>query len=526
MTKLQSELFLHPPVLPSSRIGRQYAVPAHFDLLVCALLVIVLIPVFLETGVKMSFAMPLALLIGLSCRKFFQIAFNQKETDIFSPATLVSAYFLAYFALRGFYLASVPFVKRVGNNSYDDYLVTAMWCACAGFVAFSFGHNNGVGKQLLRRLPVTRMSWPRSVPVLRILIVLVIGLACQYYLFKTGQVVGNFQNPSFQRNPPPGMVVLLVGLIDQATIVTLLFLFLTAKAAQKPATWLLLGACIFALVLRLAITGGKQAMIQPLLEATIVIHYGWRRLKLWELVAIGLPTLVMAFGIVNYYRFSVVGTRGSPKSFEDLVSRVSDTSTLLSSKSSNSSRRSALDQMVDRNAGLDSLALVMKYTPRPFGYAYGKDVIKIPITFIPRQLWKNKPVNMPSFVFEQTYMGEPPNFDGFSSVHLISDFYRNFSLIGLLAGMFAFGAILRAFYLFCDPSPGHGAGIFLFAIVFPDVIHSLEQDIGTAIVYAMRLALLAIVVAVFLGVKFQKKRAIRLPLLSVASQRDVQQAIA
>src|SRR5258708_16159437 len=111
---------------------------------------------------------------------------------------------------------------------------------------------------------------------------------------------------------------------------------------------------------------------------------------------------------------------------------------------------------------------------------------------------------MPSAEFEHTYMREPSYFNGMSSIHLIGDLYKNFSWPGVLCGMFLFGVFLRFFYLFCSPRVKNATGLFLYAALFPEIIHSLEADVGYAIIIVSRATALAIVVAIFLGARFRR----------------------
>jgi len=468
-----------------------------------AALALALIPAFIQLGFRTSYAIPLSLLIGLASQHLFRLVFNSRSTDLFQPASLVCAYFLSHFALRAFYLAAVPFTARIGRNPYDDYLEIALWSACAGFIAFSVGSGSQIARAWGRRLHSAGLAWPQNVPSYRILAMLVISLACLAYMFNNGQVVGNFGNRDFQNHPPPGIVILLENLVDLAWIAALIGLTIPGRKARKSEAWLLLGLCMLVMGARLAVTGGKIALIEPMLEAALVIHYGTRRFRIWEMLAIGLPTLLLAFGIVNFYRFVVVGSRGSPKSVQDLVSRVSTASDLLTAKGGPAQKRSALDQMVERDAGVDALALVMKYTPHPFPFYYGTHLVQVPLTFMPRQLWKDKPIDLPSVVFETTYLGESIDYNGFSSIHLISDMYRNFAMFGILGGMFLFGVVAWTFYLFCSPSRQNPAGIFIYAALFPEIIHSLEADLGNTLVNLIRLGLLVAVAAAFLGVRYR-----------------------
>jgi hypothetical protein len=494
-------------IAPSGKaVGRRAIAEGQttLDLLASASLAVVLVPVLLYFGIRLPVAAPLSILLALTGQHLLRAAFNSGRLDLFSPLTLVAGYFALYFVMRSLYLCTVPFLTRLGRNPYDDYLPAALWCACVGYLSFLAGFGSNAAKTWKRHLPVATHQLPPALPASRLLFLILLGLGSLAYLFKIGVAVGNYGNLEFQRNPPPGVVLLLANLLDLSWVVICVYLVVPSKKSRRWETWSLLGISLGILGLKLAISGGKVALIQPLMEAGIVIHYGKRRFRLWEALILGVPSLMLAFGAVNFYRFVVVGRSGSPKTLSDIVSRISSAATMLNSNQVARAQPSALEQMVDRNAGTDALALIMKYTPHPFPYALGRPWLQIPMTFVPRQIWKNKPINIPSAEFEATYMGLPSNYNGFSSMQLIGDLYRNFSWAGALGGMFFLGALLRLFYLFCSPSRANTAGLFLYAALFPEVIHSLESDAGYAVINVSRIAALAIVVAIFLGARFRR----------------------
>jgi len=497
-----------------------------FDWLASAALIVLLVPLFLYRDMALPVAVPLSLLIALISRHVFRLILAPGGSDVFFPTTLIVGYFAIDFAARAFYLSTVQFFPRIGVNPYDDYIPAALWCACVGYVAFLCGIRSGSAKRWVRHLPVVTQQWSSTFPTVRLLLLILVGLGSLVYLFKMGVVVGNYSNVSFQRNPPPGLIVLLENLIDLSFAAICVILIAPAKKSNRVFAWPLLGITLGILCIKIAVSGGKVALIQPLLEAVLVVHYAKRRFRVWELVAIGIPALMLTFGIINFYRFVVVGHHGSPKSLADVISRVSSASDLLTSKHGTSGQPPALEQMVDRNAGTDALAIIMKYTPQPFPYAVGKPWLQIPLTFIPRQIWKNKPINIPSAEFESTYLGLSTHFNGFSSIHLIGDLYRNFSFVGVLGGMFLVGVLLRLFYLFCSPSRENRVGVFLYAALFPEIIHSFESDAGYGFINVSRIAALAIVVAIFLGARFQNIRRLRLiqeSLVADASRRPAAQ---
>ena len=483
----------------------------NFDLLASTSLALLLVPALLYFDFSVAVALPLAVLIGLTSQPLFRLAFSPDRSDVFLPTVLFAVYFLIYFALRSFYLLTTPFFDRVGHNPYDDFIPAALWCACFGYIAFASGMASKIAQRWLRKLPAISDNWPRSLPAWRILFLMLVGLACVLYAFKIGAAVGDdYASREFRLNPPPGEVMLLRALIDMSWVAVCIFLVSPGRKSNRGLVWLLFSIALSILLVRLALEGGKEALIQPFFEAAIVFHYAKRRFRIWEMVIIGVPILMLAFGAVNFYRFVVVAQHGSPKNLADVISRVSTASDLLTSEHGAGTQESALEQMVERNAGADSLALIMKYTPHPFPYQYGQPWLEMPLTFIPRQIWKDKPVSQPTADFEFTYMGMPSSFNGFTSLHLIADLYRNFSFAGVLCGMFLFGVFLRFFYQFCAPCRENGTGLFLYAALLPQIIHCLESDAGWAMVSMFRAAALAIVAAVFLGARFRKVQRLKL----------------
>lgn len=494
--------------------------------LASAALALLLVPYFLSLRFAFAVALPLAILIGLTSHQVWRLILNPDRNDVLHPTTLVAAYFLLYFALRTYYLYAVPFFPRMGRNGYDDAIPAALWCACAGFVAFSLGMRSSIAKRWVKRVPAPSLRWSRGLPATRLLLLMLVGLGSLIYLFRIGQVVGNYQNLAFERNPPPGIVVLMENTCDLSWVAICVYLLAPVKKSRTGIVWLLFGLSVCILGVKLAISGGKVSLIQPLMEAAIVFHYCKRRFRIWELVIVGVPVVVLAFGVVNFYRFVVVGRHGAPKSVSDVVSRVSMASDLMKEQRGTVGQQSALEQMVERDAGTDALALFIKYTPHPFPYSYGIHWLQLPLTFIPRQIWKSKPIDMPSAEFESTYMGEHIGYNGFSSMHLIGDMYRNFSWPGAVAGMFILGVFLRFFYLFSSPGPDNHSGLFLYAALFPEILHALESDAGFALIEVTRSALLAICVALFLGQRFaQFGRAQSTPRRTAVVRRNNRVAI-
>ena len=487
--------------------------PQHFrpslKVISVALLALILFSAFLVVGMDFSIALPLSILLGLTGEPFIELMVTPLRVDLFAPRTLVAGYFMLYFGIRAIWLQFGNAI-RLGRNPYDDFLPAALWCACLGYISFAAGLAWNHGRNATLGFFKRELSWPRSIPQFRILTLLVIGLLGLLYLFSIGFVVGAGIADLSQK--PKAIAIFMETLLEMAWIAIWIGLLRRRSLSTRPAAWFLLLLCAVLLGLRTAMLGTKITLIAPVIEAMIVFHYMKRRLRLWQLVAVAVPTAILTFGLLNFYRFVVVGqTTGSPASAADFTNRLSAASDyLIRSGKEHSGQSPPLDQLVNRSTGVDALALIIKYTPNPNPFAYGRDLLQLPLALIPRQLWKGKPHETGGSYFETSYEGLPPSFTGATSIQLISDVYRNFYLFGVVGGMFLIGASLRYMYFFCSPYRANPAGIFFYAAVLPVQVHCFEQTTEAAIGWLIQFGIVLVAAGYFLGVhlRSQPKRAV------------------
>lgn len=118
--------------------------------------------------------------------------------------------------------------------------------------------------------------------------------------------------------------------------------------------------------------------------------------------------------------------------------------------------------------GLDFFALLIARTPEVWDFQYGKTILSILITPIPRALWLDKPeVSMAGKFYEEYYGYSRPAGKGAAGYSTVGDFYLNFHVAGIILGMFVFGLFCRAFQVFClgfDLNKADAAGILFFAL--------------------------------------------------------------
>ena len=490
--------------LSGPRRGHSFPGPNTFmlSLVLSGSLAAVALVVLLSCDVSVVLAVPLALLLALTGHQFVRLTLSRR-LDPFAPPTIIAAYFALDFVLRTIYILLVsPTGHRLGRITYDGYLPAALGCAVLGFISFLLGFRSNCthtfSDRFRRRLP----DFPVTLPAGRIALAMSVGFLATVYLFRSGYGVGNFNNPALAATPPSGIVVTLQMALNIGWIYTCIYLLRKGRGNRRGLSVFLL--CTLSFILfgaKIAMTGGKQPFLEPFMEALVIYHYVRKRIQLWQLVAAIIPAIVLTFGFINFYRFVIVGQSGSPRNSGEITARVSSALDRIGSGAAGR-QDSALEQLLDRQAGVDALAVVMRVTPHVQPFRYGRTFAEgFVAAIVPRFLWPNKPIYDASRDFEQNYLGMPPDYIGFTAMQVISDLYRNFYLVGVAGGLFILGLVSKTLYLICAPGSRQTLGVMLYAALLPTLFHYMEGDVGHGFSEVPRLIMLVIIVAYLLGAR-------------------------
>ena len=95
-------------------------------------------------------------------------------------------------------------------------------------------------KHLEAVLPQFRLFWPREVPTLRILLIVVIGFSATMYLFSLGLVVGEYRSLEALAASPSGWAVLLEKLLYIGWVAICVCLVLPQRIVGRRGGWPLL----------------------------------------------------------------------------------------------------------------------------------------------------------------------------------------------------------------------------------------------------------------------------------------------
>lgn len=137
-----------------------------------------------------------------------------------------------------------------------------------------------------------------------------------------------------------------------------------------------------------------------------------------------------------------------------------------------------LDKISDRFSQVVAFAYVLERTPEAVPHWGGETYLSLPSAFIPRFLWPDKPVKDVGQRFGHRYGILDPG-DRTTSINLpqLVEFYVNFGLLGVLAGMFTLGAGYRVLDQLINGVGGSDANVILAAVVFSGMAN-IETDLS------------------------------------------------
>jgi Putative O-antigen polymerase len=154
---------------------------------------------------------------------------------------------------------------------------------------------------------------------------------------------------------------------------------------------------------------------------------------------------------------------------------------------------SGFDIINRRTNGSESLALAYLYTPSQQSFGYGQHWPDIVTSLIPHFIWPSKPVHNDTRQFSEVYGGESQNSGNGLTLAptLPGDFYMNFGWLGILAGMFAFGVVLKVIAnTLWRYSPSFGVAIYVSSMLALVLVEQAAADLGSTMLLQLLAAAL------------------------------------
>jgi hypothetical protein len=408
--------------------------------------------------------------------------------DIFEPIVPISLLIGFAFGFRAMYLVYDPTIfssNWLTRVSFDDYLNRALLMAVAAYGALLVGYYVVAvpAVRLLRERPyVPHRIWPARLSGVKVLTLVVIAFTATLgRVGSSGLAAAAGQDEVTSATFAVGV---LATFAEYAACILALHI-----AAGDDRRWLSVALWLGVLPLVMFQTlafGGKTQILLALYAIMAARHYARRRLSLPLVTAAVAVAILLVFPTVNAFRIpserSLTASSARP-TLQEFAARVTAIPTLFAGMSPSEYARFAAESVVGRANGIDSLAVIMKYSGavelgNPTAYW------QIPLyAFVPRAIWPDKPVILTGTEFARLFV--TPTEEGLTSypsigVFHVGDLYASFGAAGVLIGMCVLGGLFRVAYQLFDPARSPDLGMkFLYIVLLWGIVNGFESDIPT-----------------------------------------------
>lgn len=191
------------------------------------------------------------------------------------------------------------------------------------------------------------------------------------------------------------------------------------------------------------LTGSKRFMLAPMMLAALGYYVVNRRIDLrW--IVVGLGFVLVLYPISQFWREIVLA--GNQLGMGDVLQNPARALSLISSFASTIDPGDYfLRGLQSTTARLDALGIVatiVRDTPGRVDYQGGWTLLHVPISFIPRVIWADKPLLSIGQWITDNY-GAGGDIRSNTGSSWIGEFYLNFGYAGVIVGMGVIGAYFR-----------------------------------------------------------------------------------
>lgn len=410
-------------------------------------------------------------LVLFLCSIPFIVAIKQNVFKLEEPIHWITLLYFVFFAGRALYLLCGA--ENRSGIVFDYYeMVNPMLAVVAlGLVSLLSGYYLVKTERLFKLAKAPSKTIDANALFFNVGILFLIGASIQIYYISKGWHTSFEANLRLEEVP---LYAMAIGYLQVFSTFAFLFGLALYYSANRPHSMrFFLWGVIFLLEIIFAFLSGAKTRFIPLVIGPILIKAFYEKKVPWLQLFLCLFAIIFfIFPLVNMYREAC-----SIIQDDDVLRRLWLVGGYMANRLSSISILdyffTSFHTVMNRMAGFDSLALVLKYTPDVMPYQYGKTIIVAPLLLIPTFLWPGKYQFLESVAsgvrFGQEYYGIENSVSGVS-ITQIGELYLNFHLFGIVIGMFLMGILYRFIYMWWtrerDPLRV-GAYTMLFTLFVP-----------------------------------------------------------
>jgi oligosaccharide repeat unit polymerase len=378
--------------------------------------------------------------------------------DLFEPIYLAAFVFLLMFWYRSVYvlmwgsdlLGDPPFppdILRAWNTSWL-YLLLAI-------VLFYKSYYSRLGAQAARAFAPLPGQWDLGRAYAGIGILFAVGLAALLILVRQ---FGSLTSYLFLKSE----VFSTLGtgplvLFEQCLALSMQVAYTVLIARRSRRAQIIFALVALPAIIAQAVQGIKGAFLFMFLSLLMLRHYVVRPIRLRSVFLLALVGILLVFPAFTALR-QASDLVSYQQGWEDYLDPVR-----------------VLDIATQRFSGIEALVFIIRDTPRVMNYQFGKTYLSVLVSWIPREVWPEKPILGFGQVFTPIYLGHvfAPGGTTYAPT-IFGEAYVNFHVVGIILVAVLGGIFLRAFHEYLIVRNGNLSGIFIYAVTLPYVLVGLE----------------------------------------------------
>jgi hypothetical protein len=444
--------------------------------------------------------MPWVFLLGIviAVPNFYLI--YKGRFNFFHPLVFAAwSYFVPAFFLGGLILASglsQPFYLTFVEDERYNLPLTLVY-VILGYGGLTLGfftpYAKRFGEKLSARLP--EWNWKKENLILPGILLLAVGLGNSIIAFAFG-ILG-YQKVD-QIGEYDGLIFLLTLFWLEASFILWMCIFRTEKL--NIVHYLVIGFLLATSLTKSVFQGNRGSLIQVFFMVACAFVFSVKRIELrHRIYGVVLLVLSLVVGMIYGTTFRNVKQSEARVSVDEYVNSIAVTFEKLTDQDLTQNLAEGVAAITERIEAVSSLAVIVSNYEKlePYEESYGlKDNIRNDSLtfFIPRPLWKEKPVGSEPRKFADLYFSFGENS---FTITPMGDLLRNFGPIGVPLGMFVLGFVLSVVYSSLIENQAFSFWrTALYYIVLTSV--SYEGFYGTIIPYMIKYGLIAVIGLIFI----------------------------
>ena len=394
---------------------------------------------------------------------------RRTKFDIFELIYWSLGYFLLIFGINAIYIFiyGSPFL---GYPPFDSRTLLAfnlsLFYVIMSLIVFLIGYYSKFGVSLGNTLPPLPKTWNKGKAKIIIPIFSILGLFFHYVLIKR---LGGFyyfllHKQEITTSGIQGNYYVAWGASLLVYAFFVAYFFWLKSRVFSILTWGILFPVNFILALLSGSKGSLLGMVFPML---IMFHYLKKGIHVKHMILF-LACGAALFPIFNIYRGDFANVTELLLHGRERISTIGENIETL------------VPEILHRFTGIDNLTLIIRDTPDIMGYQCGKTMAPILVAWVPRRLWKGKPIISFGKVFSVKYHGfrGPVISAPAEAPTIIGEGYVNFHLAGLLFVAFITGALSRLVYYYCIHKNRGDSSIFAYTFLLTTLLRIWEWNIS------------------------------------------------